>query len=126
MGSTRCPRRRRTTGRFQRDIGITAALLVAVLSAVVLAGCRAEPSATVVSNRALSGVVKFVDANRLVITRSGKDPAEMTFVLIPTTHREGPISVGTTVQVRFRSDRRTLVATAILATDPKQHAGTVP
>jgi hypothetical protein len=71
-------------------------------------------------------VVKFVDARRLVVTRAGKNPAEMTFVLLPTTHREGTIGVGATVQVRFRADGRTQVATAVLATQPKQHAGTTP
>jgi hypothetical protein len=125
MGRTRSARRR-AAERFQIRIGIAAAILVMVLSAMFLADCRTDQSTTGVSNRALSGVVTFVDAKRLVITRAGRSPAEMTFVLIPTTHREGTIGVGTAVQVRFRSDGRTQVATAILATEPKQHAGTVP
>jgi hypothetical protein len=82
-----------------------------------------RPPATPVPTHALSGVVKFVDSTRLVITRAGKNPGEMTFVLSPTTHREGPISVGATIQVRFRTEGHTRVATAILASPPK-HPGT--
>jgi len=100
--------------------GIAAAMLVGALSSACLTGCRApDQSAAVLSGHALSGVVKSVDATRLVIRRAGKNPGEMTFVLSPTTLREGPIAVGTTVQVRFRTEGRTRVATAILSIPPK-------
>jgi hypothetical protein len=45
----------------------------------------------------------------------------MAFVLTDSTHRDGPISAGAPVQVRFRSEGQTLIATAILATPPKPH-----
>ena len=76
-----------------------------------------------VATHALSGVVKSVDATMLVITRARKAPREMTFVLSPTTEREGPIRAGVRVQVRFRMEGRTQVATAILATPPKHPGG---
>lgn len=79
-------------------------------------------STTAVPNHALSGVVKSVDATRLVITRAGKNPGEMTFVLSPATHREGPIGVGAPIQVRFRIEGPNQVATAILAVPPKPRA----
>ena len=106
----------------------TAGVLVAVLAAVpLMAGAAAGQSkvqtapaaskaTTAVPNHALSGVVRSIDAMRLIIARAGKTPGEMTFVLSPSTQREGPISVGATVQVRFRTEGHTQVATAILAT----------
>ena len=109
---------------------MTAAILVGVLVAVPLLpgvvtgklgrighteGVPDNPVAT----GARSGVVKSVDAAMLVITRSGEGSHEMTFVLRPTTLREGPLGVGARVQVRFRTEGRTQVATAILATARK-------
>lgn len=81
---------------------------------------------TPVPSHALSGVVKSVSSTRLVITRAGRNPGEMTFVLSATTHREGPITVGATIQVRFRTEGDTQVATAILATPAKRTAAQVP
>ena len=117
--------------------GITAVLRVWALSAVLLAGGSAASQAsppntsaqphtapTAVSNHALSGVVKSVDATTLVVTRVGKSPGEITFVLSPSTHRDGAIGVGATVQVRFRTERDTHIATAVLATASKRHAAT--
>jgi hypothetical protein len=116
-------------------------LRAVALSAVLLAGgaaasqanppnapAQSHPATTAVSNHALSGVVKSVDATTLVVTRAGKSPGEMTFVLSPSTHRDGAIGVGATVQVRFRTEQDTHVATAILATASKRHAapGTTP
>ena len=85
---------------------------------------RPRRPATAVLGHALSGVVKSVDATTLVVTRAGKSPSEMTFVLSPSTHRDGAIGVGATVQVRFRTERDTHVATAVLVTAPSPHAAT--
>ncbi len=117
--------------------GITAVPLVGALSAVLMAGgavagqanspdpqARPHRSTTSVLSHALSGVVKSVDATTLVVTRAGKSPSEMIFVLSPSTHRDGTIDVGATVQVRFRTERDTHVATAVLVTAPKPHAAT--
>ena len=118
--------------------GITTALRVGAFTAVFLAGSAAAsrasspdappqsyPSTTAVSNHALSGVVKSVDATTLVVTRAGKSPGEITFVLGPSTHRDGVIGIGATVQVRFRTERDAYIATAVLATASKRHAATV-
>ena len=108
-------------------------MLIGVLTVVPVAGVPAAQSVTStgqaaessqskapVPNHALSGVVKSVDATMLVITRAaGKNLDEMTFVLTKTTQREGPIDVGARVQVRFRAEGRTLIATAVRATAPK-------
>ena len=112
--------------------GITTRLRVGALSGVLLLGgavgranspdasAQSHPAPGTVSNHALSGVVKSVDATTLVVTRAGKRPAEITFLLSPSTHRDGAIGVGATVQVRFRTERDTMVATAVLATAPKR------
>jgi len=115
--------------------GNTTALRVGALSVVLLAGGAAASQAngpdtpaqshsapTAVSTHALSGVVKHVDATTLIVTRAGKSPGEITFVLSPSTHLDGAIGVGATVQVRFRTERDTTVATAVLATAPKRRA----
>ena len=111
----------------------TAAVLIGGLAAVPLvtgaaagqSSAQATPAASKstaqLPNHALSGVVRSVDAMRLIIARAGKNPCEMTFVLSPSTQREGPIGVGATVQVRFRTEGHTQVATAILATPSKRN-----
>jgi hypothetical protein len=113
--------------------GITSAILLGALLAAPLAGggtigelgliehTEETQGDNPVATHALSGVVKSVDATMLVVTRAGKTPHEMTFVLSPTTLREGSIRAGARVQIRFRTDGRTQVATAILAT-PSKHA----
>jgi len=74
-----------------------------------------QASATV-PDHSVSGVVKYVDRNRLVITRAGKTPVEMTFSVNASTQKEGEIAAGAKVQVRFRGDAHShsAVATAIL------------
>ena len=67
---------------------------------------------------AVTGLVMFADASTLVIVRSGKDAARMSFVLNPSTCREGELKVGSVVSVRYLTERRTLVATGVFA-----HAG---
>jgi hypothetical protein len=71
-----------------------------------------------VPDHSVSGVVKFMDRARLVITRAGKTPVEMTFNVNASTQKEGAIAAGAKVQVRFRGDAHAhaAVATAILAT----------
>jgi hypothetical protein len=105
--------------------GIALAALFSVLTApAVLAGppptqehTSSPPThAAAVPDHSVSGVVKFVDRTRLVITRVGKTPVEMTFAVNASTLREGLIAVGAKVQVRFRGDEHPAVATAILAT----------
>ena len=69
---------------------------------------------------ATKGVVKSVDANTLVITHKGK--TDMTFALNPATHLQGTVAVGTSVDVRYREDGKTYVATAVTAQPSKSQA----
>jgi hypothetical protein len=69
---------------------------------------------------ATKGVVKFVDTNKLVITRSPQSGREMTFVLNPSTERVGTMKVGSTVDVRYRTEAEQRVATAVTVVHVKQ------
>jgi hypothetical protein len=69
-----------------------------------------------VPDHSMSGVVKSMDRTKLVISRPGKIPVEMTFTVNPSTQKEGVIAVGSKVQVRFRGDAHSAVATAIVVT----------
>jgi hypothetical protein len=108
--------------------GFALAALLSVLAAPALLAqghaSSAPPPASQapapVPDHSVSGVVKFMDRSRLVITRAGKIPVEMTFALNASTLREGLIAVGAKVQVRFRGDEHPAVATAILATGARQ------
>src|SRR5262245_4179560 len=66
------------------------------------------------TTHASRGIVKAVSATSLVIA-SGKKVGEKTFVLTSSTLREGQLTVGGTVSVRYWRDGTTLVATAVSA-----------
>ena len=74
------------------------------------------------ANHAVRGVVKSVDASSLVITRSGKKAETLSFIVDPATLQEGTIAVGSTVSVRYRTEGKTLVATAVTPNAAKQEA----
>jgi len=74
------------------------------------------------ANHAIRGVVKSVDASSLVITRPGKKAGDLSFVLEPATLQEGTVAVGSTVSVRYRTEGKTLVATAVTPNAAKQEA----
>jgi hypothetical protein len=74
----------------------------------------------------MTGVVKSVDDSTLVITRSGKNAGETTFMLNPQTHRAGTVEVGSSVSVRYREDGNSNVATAITVQHKKQTAPKPP
>jgi hypothetical protein len=61
---------------------------------------------------ATKGIVKAMDATKLVIRRSPSGP-DMSFALNPSTQREGNVKVGSTVEVRYRTEANQKVATAV-------------
>ena len=77
-------------------------------------------SATQHAVRATRGVVTFVNANKLVITRSPKYGREVTFVLGPAAERVGNVKVGSTVDIRYRTEAKQQVATAVTVVHAKQ------
>jgi hypothetical protein len=75
-------------------------------------GTKQTPSATPATH-AVRGVVKSVGPKSLVITRSSKKPSDLAFVLTPSTLRAGTIVTGAVVSVRYRTEDKVLVATAV-------------
>jgi len=80
----------------------------------------AKPAkSTSAATHSVQGVVKSVDASSLVITKSGKKGGDMTFKLDSTTQKDGSITTGSPVSVRYRMDGSSMVATAVNAEAPK-------
>ena len=77
---------------------------------------------TAAADHATTGTVKSVTGSMLVVTRSAKDGGDMTFVLKPSTQREGKIEVGAPVSVRYKEDGKTHIATAVTASPAKAQA----
>jgi hypothetical protein len=74
-------------------------------------GTPAKPAA---ATHATSGVIKSVDATSLVITKTvNKKSEDVTFALNSTTQKKGDMTVGSTVDVRYRTEGGSNVATAV-------------
>lgn len=112
---------------------LTAVMVAGVLAASTAAfaaptrqsnGAEATKSTakTATASHAVRGVVKSMDDTSLVIARSDKKAENLTFVVDPSTVHEGAIAVGSTVSVRYRTDGKTLVATAVTPNAAKQEA----
>jgi hypothetical protein len=95
------------------NVVATAFLVTAFTAAPLLAFGAAPAAAPKVANHATVGVVKSMSDTTLVISRTGKKKGEMTFVVQPSTTRQGALSVGSTVSVRYHADGKMNVATAI-------------
>ncbi|MEO8481051.1 MAG: hypothetical protein ABI634_02505 [Acidobacteriota bacterium] len=82
----------------------------------------APKPATTTAVHATKGVVKSVDATTLVITKAGGKGPETTFVLNPSTQKQGDISIGASVDVRYHTDGKSKVASAISVQEAKSSA----
>ena len=104
---------------------ITAVVLVLALSTAAFAASAAQAkpakaaAKTTMANHSTSGVVKSVDASTLVISRSGKD---MTFAINASTQKGGNVAPGSQVTVRYQTEGKSMVATAITERPVKQTA----
>jgi hypothetical protein len=85
-----------------------------------VAPAPSKPAATVrqapheVATHATKGVVKAVTATAIVITRNaGGKRTETSFVVTPSTQRAGAVAAGATVEIRYRTDGKQRIATAI-------------
>jgi hypothetical protein len=67
------------------------------------------------ASHSTNGVVKSVDATTLVISKSGKAAEDMTFMLDPSTTKAGTIEPGANVSVRYHTDGKMNMATAVTA-----------
>ena len=71
-----------------------------------------------------TGTGKSIDSNTLVITKAGKKGGDMTFTVDGSTQKDGTVGVGSNVTVRYQSEGKTMVATAISERASKQMAST--
>jgi hypothetical protein len=79
-------------------------------------------TAAAVSTHATKGTIKSVDANTLVIARSPKSKQAMRFELNPSTQRQGNLAVGSTVEVRYRTEANKKIATVVSVQTQKKQA----
>jgi hypothetical protein len=106
---------------------LTALMLVGVLGSGVAfaqtskpaSSTAAKPAAKPAATHSVQGVVKSIDESSLVITKSGKKGGDMSFKLDPSTQKDGSITTGTAVSIRYHMDGSTNVATAVNAEAPK-------
>ena len=99
-------------------LALSASAFAAVPQAAKAAPAKKASSAPAASH-SVKGVVKSVDTSSLVLTRGKKD---MSFVLDSSTVKEGTPAVGSDVSVRYRTDGKTMVATAVTVQPAKQVA----
>jgi hypothetical protein len=107
---------------------VTSIASFGVLSALTVAVVAASQKATAPApTHAIRGVVKSISTFYIVIiTGSGKKAREMTFVLGPSTEKDGEITIGAPVSVRYRQEGHRLVSTAVSAQPEKQRAAQIP
>jgi hypothetical protein len=91
-----------------------------VMAGVIRMDAPLQLTSAVVATHSTKGVVKAIDANTLVITRSVRRGKEMTFVLDSSTRREGSVTVGTMVEVRYRTEASRRVAAVVSAEETKR------
>jgi hypothetical protein len=78
-----------------------------------------------VATHSTTGTVKSIDSNMLVISKPGKK-GDMTFTVNGSTQKEGTVGVGSNVTVRYQTEGKSMVATAISEKPAKQMASSKP
>jgi hypothetical protein len=67
-----------------------------------------------IATHATKGVIKAVTTTTLVVTiRASGKRTDTTFVLTPSTQKEGALEAGSTVEIRYRTDGKQRIATAV-------------
>ena len=90
------------------------------------ASATAKKSVTAPAVHAMSGVVKSIDGSMLVITKvAGKGP-ETSFVVNSSTDKQGALTAGASVAVRYRIEGKDKIATAVSVQQPKATATKAP
>jgi hypothetical protein len=77
------------------------------------------PKAKHAATHAMKGVIKTVDDKTLVVSQKPGSGHEMTFVIDPSTEKVGTMSVGSTVDVRYRTEAKRHIATAVTVVSDK-------
>jgi hypothetical protein len=71
------------------------------------------------ATHATSGVVKSIDDSKLVITKSAGKGPETIFMVNASTQKEGAVAVGSMVDVRYHTEGKQKVATAVSVHEAK-------
>jgi len=87
----------------------------------------AKPASTSTATHSTKGTVKTIDDSTLVITKgSGAKAQDMTFQVNSSTQKEGNPAAGANVSVRYRTEGKTMIATAIAPDKSAAKAPTKP
>ena len=78
-----------------------------------------------VATHSTTGTVKSIDSSTLVISKPG-NKGDMTFTVNGSTMKDGTVGVGSNVTVRYQTEGKSMVATAISEKPAKQIASTKP
>ena len=103
---------RKTLAILMMAGSLTAAPLGALAGTPAAAPAAAGKSK---AEHATTGTIKSLSETTLVLTTSSKKHHEMTFQLDPAVHKEGAISTGSHVSIRYRNDGDKHIAPAITA-----------
>jgi hypothetical protein len=76
------------------------------------------------ASHTVKGTVKSLDSSTLVLSQ--KKGGDMTFVVDASTTKQGSPAVGSDVSVRYHTEGKTMMATAITAQPAKQVASAKP
>ena len=79
---------------------------------------------TTAASHTVKGTVKSLDNSTLVLTP--KKGGDMTFVVDNSTAKQGSPAVGSDVSVKYHTEGKTMMATAITAQPAKQVASSKP
>jgi hypothetical protein len=107
-------------------LAVLLALTIAVAASPDSDQQRSAQSAGQTPTHAVRGVVKSINPESLVIVDSGKTRREMNFQLSPSTYREGELTPGATVSVRYRLEGSLLKATAVSSHPEKNRTARAP
>ena len=102
-----------------RNVRTVAMVIGAVLSLPAMG--LAATAASAMRIHETKGVVRFIDPIKLEITALPQfGERRMTFVLNPSTEREGSMKVGSTVDVRYRGEANRRIATDVTVEHAKE------
>ena len=109
-----------------RYIATTVVLVVAlaVAGSAFAAVPQAAKKASTAASHTVKGTVKSLDNSTLVL--STKKGGDMTFVVDNNTAKQGSPAVGSEASVKYHTEGKTMMATAITAQPAKQVASAKP
>jgi len=106
-----------------RTLVLVGALAVAGSAFAAVPQSASSGKKSTPASHTVKGTVKSLDNSSLVVSHKGGD---MTFVVDNGTAKTGSPAVGSEVSVKYHTEGKTNMATAITATPAKQQASAKP